>query len=181
MKKSKKVLVIGASPRKNGNSNRLAEEFARGAADAGNEAEVIYLYDKQIGFCRGCLVCQNMQKCVIQDDADVITEKMKEAEVIAFATPIYFYEMNGQLKTLLDRSNPLYPSDYAFRDIYMLTSAADDGETVPKKAESGLEGWIDCFEKARFAGCVFAGGVDAMGAIEGHTALQTAYEMGRKA
>lgn len=140
MKKSKKVLVIGASPRKNGNSNRLAEEFARGAADAGNEAEVI-----------------------------------------AFATPIYFYEMNGQLKTLLDRSNPLYPSDYAFRDIYMLTSAADDGETVPKKAESGLEGWIDCFEKARFAGCVFAGGVDAMGAIEGHTALQTAYKMGRKA
>lgn len=179
MKMSKRVLIIGASPRKNGNSNRLAEEFARGAVDAGNEAEVIYLYDKQIGFCRGCLVCQNTQKCMIQDDAALIAEKMKEAEVIAFATPIYFYEMNGQLKTLLDRSNPLYPSDYAFRDIYMLTSAADDEEAVPQKAESGLEGWIDCFEKARLAGCVFAGGVDVIGAIEGHPSLQKAYEMGK--
>lgn len=179
MKRSKKVLVIGASPRKNGNSNRLAQEFARGAADAGNETEILYLYDKQIGFCRGCLACQNMQKCVIQDDAVMITEKMKEAEIIVFATPIYFYEMNGQLKTLLDRSNPLYPSEYAFRDIYMLTSAADDEEAVPKKAESGLEGWIDCFERASLAGCVFAGGVDVMGAIEGHPALQKAYEMGK--
>lgn len=179
MKMSKKVLVIGASPRKNGNSNRLAEEFARGAVDAGNETEVIYLYDKQIGFCRGCLVCQNTQKCVIQDDAALIAEKMKEAEVIAFATPIYFYEMNGQLKTLLDRSNPLYPLDYAFRDIYMLTSAADDEAGVPEKAENGLQGWIDCFEKARLSGCVFAGGVDVMGAIEGHPSLQKAYEMGK--
>lgn len=176
---SKKLLVIGASPRKNGNSNRLAEEFAKGARDAGNEAEVIYLYDKRIDFCKGCLVCQNTQKCVIQDDATILAGRMKEAEVLAFATPIYFYEMNGQLKTLLDRSNPLYPSDYAFRDIYMLTSAADDGETVPKRAESGLEGWIDCFEKARLAGCVFAGGADIMGAIEGHPSLQKAYEMGK--
>lgn len=179
MKKNKKVLVIGASPRKNGNSNKLAEEFARGAADAGNETEIIYLYDKQIGFCKGCLACQNTQKCVIQDDVSLIAEKMKEAEVIAFATPIYFYEMNGQLKTLLDRSNPLYPSDYAFRDIYMLTSAADEEEAAPQKAENGLTGWIDCFEKARFAGTVFAGGVDGVGAIEGHPSLQKAYEMGK--
>lgn len=179
MKNGKKVFIIGASPRKNGNSNRLAEEFLRGAADAGNEAEIVYLYDKQIGFCRGCLVCQNTQKCVIQDDAVRIAEKMKEAEVIAFATPIYFYEMNGQLKTLLDRSNPLYPSEYAFRDIYMLTSAADDEETVPEKAENGLKGWVDCFERARLAGSVFAGGVDVMGAIEGHPSLQEAYELGK--
>ena len=48
---------------------------------------------------------------------------MKDAEVIAFATPIYFYEMCGQMKTLLDRSNPLFPSDYAFRDIYLLATA----------------------------------------------------------
>lgn len=177
---SKKVLVIGASPRKNGNSYRLAEEFARGARDAGNETELIPLYDKSISFCRGCLVCQNTQKCVIQDDATIITGKMKEAEVIAFATPIYFYEMNGQLKTLLDRSNPLYPSDYQFRDIYMLTSAADDAEASPKKAESGLQGWIDCFDKARLAGCVFAGGVDAVGTIEGHPSMQKAYELGMK-
>lgn len=179
MKISKKVLVISASPRKNGNSSRLAEEFAKGANEVGNEVEIISLCEKTIGFCRGCLACQSTQKCVIQDDAVIIVEKMKEAEVIVFATPIYFYEMSGQLKTLLDRSNPLYPSDYAFRDIYMLTSAAEDEEMVPEKAESGLEGWIDCFEKSHLAGCVFAGGVDMIGAIEGHPSLQKAYELGK--
>ena len=87
------------------------------------------------------------------------------------------------MKTLLDRANPLYSSDYAFRDIYMLTTAAEDGSTVPERAVNGLSGWIDCFEKARlagtvFAGTVFAGGVDGPGDITGHPALKTAYEMG---
>lgn len=46
--------------------------------------------------------------------------------MIVFATPIYYYEMSGQLKTLLDRANALFPSDYAFRDIYLLASATED-------------------------------------------------------
>ena len=77
---------------------------------------------------------------------------MKDAEVIAFATPIYFYEMCGQMKTLLDRSNPLFPSDYAFRDIYLLATAADSAESSMDGAVKGLEGWIACFEKAALRG-----------------------------
>lgn len=79
---------------------------------------------------------------------------MKDAEVIAFATPIYFYEMCGQMKTLLDRSNPLFPSDYAFRDIYLLATAADSAESSMDGAVKGLEGWIACFEKAALRGVV---------------------------
>ena len=104
---------------------------------------------------------------------------MHDADVIAFATPIYYYEMCGQMKTLLDRANPLYDSDYHFTDIYMLSSAAEDEAHVPERAVSGLEGWIACFERARLAGSVFAGGVTAPGEIAGHPALQTAYEMGK--
>ena len=100
------------------------------------------------------------------------------ANVIAFATPIYYYEMSGQMKTLLDRANPLYSSDYAFRDIYMLTAAAEDTPHVPRRAISGLQGWIDCFEKAALAGTVFAGGVNDPGAIDEHPALEKAYAMG---
>ncbi len=122
---SRKVLIISTSPRKGGNSEILANEFAKGAQEAGHCAETIYLRDKTIGFCRGCLACQKTGRCVIHDDADVIAQKMLTAEVIAFATPIYFYEMSGQMKTMLDRSNPLYPSDYAFRDIYLLAAAAE--------------------------------------------------------
>lgn len=175
----KNVLIILSSLRNGSNSEALAGEFARGAADAGNKVELISLRDKDIRFCRGCLACQNTQKCVIADDAQAIVAAMHDADVIAFASPIYYYEMSGQLKTLLDRANPLYPSDYRFRDIYMLTSAAEDEPTTPERAVSGLTGWIDCFEKARLAGTVFAGGVNDPGEVKGHPALAEAYTAGK--
>ncbi len=81
--------------------------------------------------------------------------------------------MSRQLKTLLDRANPLYSSDYRFRDIYMLTSAAENSPSTPERAVAGLTGWIDCFAKARLAG-----GVDDAGDIEGHNALGLAYKAG---
>ena len=61
----------------------------------------------------------------------------------------------------------------------MLTAAAEDESYVPERAVAGLTGWIDCFEKARLAGSVFAGGVSDPGEAEGHPALRTAYEMGK--
>ena len=175
----KKVLGISSSLRPGSNSDALAEAFARGAAEAGNEVESLSLKDKELRFCKGCLACQKTQRCVINDDAPAIVGKMHDADVIAFATPIYYYEMSGQLKTLLDRANPLFPSDYRFRAIYLLTSAADDDARTPERAVTGLGGWIACFEQARLAGTVFAGGVDKAGDIEGHAALKTACEMGK--
>lgn len=175
----KNVLIITTSLRNNSNSDALAAEFARGAKEAGNSVTTVSLKDKDIRFCRGCLACQKLGECVIKDDTIAITKQMHDADVIAFATPIYYYEMSGQMKTLLDRANALYSSDYHFRDIYMLTSAAEDEEYVPVKAVSGLEGWIDCFEHARLAGSVFAGGVNEPGEISSHKALSEAYKMGR--
>ena len=176
---SKKVLVISTSPRKGGNSETLADEFVRGAREAGNTAEKVSLYDKTIGFCRGCLVCQSTGHCVIRDDADDIVRKMQAADVIAFATPIYYYGLSGQMKTMLDRSNPLFSAEYAFRDIYLLCAAAETDAHTADGAVTGLTGWIDCFEKARLAGTVFAGGVTSVGEIQGHPQLQKAYEMGK--
>ena len=173
------VLVISTSLRPTSNSDALAREFARGAGVAGHSVEVVSLRGKKIEFCRGCFACQKTQKCVIKDDAPDIVAKMHNADVIAFATPIYYYEMCGQMKTLLDRANPLYPSDYKFRNIYLLTPAAEDEPQVPQRAVSGLTGWIDCFERARLAGTVCAGGVNDMGEIEGHKALSEAYELGK--
>lgn len=70
---------------------------------------------------------------------------MHDADVIVFASPIYYYEMSGQMKTLLDRANSLFDSDYAFKEVYLLTSAAEDEEQVPERAISGLSGWVECF------------------------------------
>lgn len=109
----KKVLVISTSLRPRSNSEALADEFVRGAQEAGNEVEKVTLRGKDIRFCKGCLVCQKTQECVIKDDdAPAIVRKMYEADAICFATPIYYYEMSGQMKTLLDRANPLYTMDY---------------------------------------------------------------------
>lgn len=177
---SKKVLILSTSPRIGGNSDILAGEFARGAADAGNEVEKICLADKAIGFCHGCLACQKTQRCVIRDDAGAIVQKMLTADVIAFATPIYYYEMSGQMKTMLDRSNPLFTTDYSFRDIYFISTSAEDGDEVPARAVSGLQGWIDCYENARLAGTVFGGGANDRGEIRNFPdKLKEAYSMGK--
>lgn len=177
---SKQVLIITSSYRKNGNSNLVAAQFARGAAESGHTVETVSLAEKTIGFCRGCLACQKTGRCVIADDAREIAEKMKQAEVIVFATPIYYYELSGQLKTMLDRANPLYDSDYHFREIYFISAAAEDEPTTPERALAGLGGWIDCFPKAQLKGTVFAGGVNNVGDVASHPALQTAYEMGQR-
>lgn len=123
---AKKILILSASLRAGSNSEALANAFADGARAAGHTVEIVSLRGKQIAFCRGCLACQTLGKCVIDDDAVAITEKMQHADVIVFATPIYYYEMSGQLKTMLDRANALFPLDYAFRDIYLLASATED-------------------------------------------------------
>ncbi len=175
---SKNILIISTSPRKKGNTNALAKSFAEGAKDAGNQVELVSLYDRTINFCRGCLACQKTGKCVIRDDANEIVEKMYEADVLVFATPIYYYEMCGQMKTMLDRANPLYDSDYKFKDIYLLTAAAEDEETASDGAVNGLRCWISCFERAELKGVVKAHGVNDEGNIKGSKALEDAFNMG---
>ena len=81
----KKVLIISSSPRKGGNSETLAAAFAKGAREAGNPVETVYLREKQVGFCKGCLACLNLGHCVIQDDAVEIAAKMHDANVLVFA------------------------------------------------------------------------------------------------
>lgn len=176
---SKKVLVISTSLRKGSNSETLAKEFSKGAKEAGHHVEILTLWNKKINFCIGCLACQKTGRCVIDDDANEMIEKMMTAEVIAFATPIYFYEMSGQMKTLLDRSNPLYPSDYAFRDIYLLAAAAEEEESAMDGAIRGLQGWIECFDKTNLKGIVRSNGVTDAGDIAGAPVLNQAYQLGR--
>lgn len=178
----KKILVISTSPRKGGNSETLAGEFARGASESGAEVEEITLRNKSIAFCRGCLACQKTKRCAIRDDAEEIVRKIGGADVVAFATPVYFYGMSGQMKTLLDRTNPLFDSDYAFRDVYLLAAAADGQESAIDGTVEGLRGWLSCFEKAELKGVVRGTGATDVGDISKLCgAMESALEMGRGA
>lgn len=176
---SKKVLIISASPRKGGNSETLADEFARGAKEAGNIVEKISLYDKTIGFCKGCLACLKRGRCVIQDDAVEIAGKMHEADVLVFATPVYYYSVSGQLKTMLDRANPLYDTDYAFTKVYLLATAAEADRSAVEGSITAVQGWVDCFSRCKLTDTIFAGGVGGVGEIAGHPALEKAYQTGK--
>ena len=176
----KKVVVISTSLRAGSNSQVLAEQFAEGAKSAGNEVEFITLRGKDIKFCMGCLACQRIGKCVIKDDVNNVMDKVLEADVVCWATPIYYYEMSGQMKTLIDRMNAMYPKDYRFRDVYLLATATENEEETPKRAEAGLTGWIDCYPKSRLAGTLFCGGVTMPCDINGNSKLQEAYELGKR-
>lgn len=167
----KNIVIISSSIRNKSNSELLAEQALKGAISAGNHAELVTLKDRDIRFCKGCLACQKTLKCVIRDDVAEILEKVRTADTVVFVTPIYYYELSGQLKTLLDRLNPIYPQEYSFRDIYLMTTSAEEGDEVVETAVGGIKGWIACFEKARFAGIFNGGGVNDAGEASGRMDL----------
>ncbi len=177
---SKKVLILSSSPRKGGNSETLAAAFAKGAQEAGHQVETVYLREKQYGFCKGCFACLNLGHCVIQDDAVEITDKMHDADVLVFVTPVYYYSVSGQLKTVLDRANPLFGTDYAFTKAYLLATAAEDGSETVEGTVKAVQGWVDCFERCELVDTVFAGGVNDIGEIAGRPALERAYQVGKE-
>ncbi|MBQ7237421.1 MAG: flavodoxin family protein [Bacteroidales bacterium] len=176
----KKVIVISTSLRPGSNSYTMAKQFAKGAEAAGHQVEFVSLRGKEIKFCVGCLSCQKTGACVIKDDVPAIMESVLNADVVCWATPIYYYEMSGQMKTLIDRMNAMYPKDYKFRDVYLLTTAAENEVFTPKRTESGLMGWIECYEKCKLKALLFCGGVGGPNEIAGNAKLQDAYELGKQ-
>lgn len=176
----KKVLIISTSLRGNANSEILAHETEKGALDAGHKVEFVSLKNKEIKFCKGCLACQKTGKCVINDDANEITAKIKEADVIVWATPVYYYEMSGQMKTLIDRANSLFTSGKNFSEVYVITTSAEDFNGISKTVLNGVNGWIACFDGVELKGCLEAGGVGAPNDIQNRKdLLEQAYNMGK--
>lgn len=176
----KNVVILSTSLRRGSNSEILAKEMVRGAQEPGHKVEFISLVGKKLGYCIGCLACQKTQKCVIDDDARQIAEQVKNADAVVFATPIYYYEMCGQMKTLLDRMNPLFPSDYSFRDVYLIATAADNEDAAMDGAVKGIEGWISCFPKSHLAGVLRGVGIgDANDARNHKDMLKKAYDVGK--
>ncbi len=177
---AKKVLIISTSLRGGSNSEILAKACEKGAKEAGHEVTFVSLKGKDIKFCIGCLACQSKGSCVLNDDVCEIMAQVKEAEIIVYATPIYYYEMSGQMKVLLDRLNPLYATDYAFRNIYMIATAAEAEAEAFEKAYNGLQGWVDCFEKATLKGLVTGGGIGDVNDAPNHEeVMKKAYDLGR--
>lgn len=176
----KKVLIISASPRKNGNSSILCDRFAQGAKESGHLVEKITVADKNIGYCRGCGVCNSTHKCVQKDDMEEILDKMVTADVIALATPVYFYSMDGQMKTFIDRTVPRY-TEIRNKDFYFIMTAADTEKANLERTMETFRGFTeDCLDGAREAGIIYGTGAWQVGEIKDTPAFEEAYEMGKR-
>ena len=155
---NKKVVIVSSSPRKNGNSETLAKEFARGASDAGNQVEFITVRELKLEFCRGCLYCQSYDKCVISDSVKDLLGTVQNADVLVFATPVYYYSVSGQLKTFLDRLNPLFPRENKFKDVYIVATCADEEASAFDGAVKAVEGCeIEKDSSGRYINITFPG------------------------
>jgi multimeric flavodoxin WrbA len=176
---SKKVLVLSASPRKGGNSEMLCDQFMLGAKEAGNQAEKIFLRDKKINYCVACDGCKrNGGNCVQKDDMAEVLDKMIEADVIVMATPVYFYTMDAQMKTLIDRTYSRY-TEIRNKDFYFIVTAADGRKQAMERTLEGFRGFTSCLSGAKEKGIIYGTGAWNVGDIKGSRAMKQAYEMGK--
>lgn len=174
---SKKVLILSGSPRKNGNSDILCDEFMKGAIESGNEVEKIRVAEKNIGYCRACYACKK-GACAIKDDMAEVLQKMIDADVIVLASPVYFYSIDAQLKALIDRTVARW-LEVKDKEFYYIVTAADGEEEAAETTIQCFRGYADCVEGAKEMGIVYGMGVYEKGEVKNTKTITEAYEMGR--
>jgi multimeric flavodoxin WrbA len=175
----KKVLLLSGSHRKNGNSDLLCDQFMLGAKESGHQAEKIIIRDKKINYCLACDACKrNGGTCVQKDDMNEILDKMMAADVFVLATPVYFYSMSAQMKTMIDRTYAKY-TEIRDKEMYFIITAADDREQYVKRAIDGFRGFTSCLDGSKEKGIIYGLGVCNASDIKGSQAMVQAYEMGK--
>ena len=175
---SKKILVICGSPRVDSHSDVLAKAFATGAQEGGNVVEVIKLTEKNIAACSGCAACRKSANndCILNDDMQGLYKQVIEADIFAFATPLYFLTVSAQLKAFIDRLYCLHHSR-KIRDkkCVLITTSGGLGSDVfidYFTALCNLLGWEN-------AGIVSHGGLGgASSAVPCEEIKKEAYELG---
>lgn len=177
----KQILILFASPRKGGNSEHLCQSFAEGARTAGHTVELLRLAELDIGYCSACYACKTLGHCVKADDMAAVTQRMKGADVIVLATPVYFYSMNAQMKTLIDRTLGSAQSPGLENKEFYLIATAADGKGAMERTMDGLRGYLECLPGARERGALYGAGLWQLGDAQGHPAMEEAYQMGRNA
>ena len=177
---SKNVLILSASPRKGGNSDTVCDQFGKGAQEAGNHVEKLRLAELHIEYCSACYACKKLGHCVKRDDMAMVIDKMKASDVIVLATPVYFYSMDGQMKTFIDRTVPRY-TEITNKDFYFIMTAADTDSANLNRTMETFRGFTeDCLDGAREAGIIYGTGAWQVGEIETTPAYEEAYAMGKR-
>ncbi|MGA2570126.1 MAG: flavodoxin family protein [Terracidiphilus sp.] len=175
---SKRVLILSSSPRKGGNSDTLCDRFLAGAMEANHRVEKVSLVEKKINYCTGCYSCRGSGKCAQKDDMAEILDRMIAADVIVLSTPVYFYTMCAQMKTVIDRTVARY-TKIANKEFYFIVAAAVRNKAALERTIEGFRGFTSCLPGAKEKGIVYGTGAWAAGDIESRPAMKETYEMGK--
>ena len=175
----KKVLILSGSPRRGGNSDILCDEFMKGALDSGNEVEKIFVAEKKIAPCTGCYYCKNSGgRCAFNDDMGEILQKIIDCDVLVLSSPVYFYSISAQLKTLLDRTVARW-TEIAGKDLYYIATAAESDEDTLTTTLACFHGFAMCIDGYEEKGTLYGKGVYEKGdVLKRPELIQIAYEMG---
>lgn len=176
----KHIVVIVGSPRKGGNTDLLADALIAGALAVGNTVDKISVAEEHIAGCLGCNACRRDGKnhCVQRDDMDDVYARMAKADVLVFATPVYFYGVSSQLKCLIDRLHNPIRNTFQVKKLALLSVCADTLPTVFDSIKTMYALTLSYFS-LEDGGMVCVHGVEARGAIGGNPALKKAEELGR--
>ncbi len=176
--KEMKILVFTGSPRKNGNSNFLASEFIRGATEAGHSVIRFDAAQSNVHPCIACNSCGMNGPCVFKDDFEIVRENIVPADVVVFATPMYYFGISSQLKAVIDRFYAINGQIHIPKKAVLLMTYANSAKSQSVPISSHYDvlleylGWSD-------AGRVIAPGIWTAGSIRSTQFPQKAYELGK--
>ncbi len=186
-----KVLGIAGSPRRGGNTDLLLEHAIAGAKRNGDETEILEISRLEVAPCLHCDGCLKEGKCIIDDDMQSIYPKLREADRIIVASPMFFMGLTAQTKCMIDRCQALWALKYAIKETLPLNSGgirkglflSVGGTGYKNNFDSAfpiLKSWMAVID-VKYTGELTFSNIDEKGAIEEHpTAIQDAFEAGRK-
>lgn len=173
----KSVLILSSSPRRGGNSEALCEQFKKGAEESGNKVEMININDYNIRFFDQKEYDREASASET-DDAAMIINKMKSADVIVLSSPVYFYNMTAQLKALIDRTYG-HEKDLREKEFFYISTSTDRDNEATDGVFIAFHGFARCLYGSVERGLIRGNGARNRGDIDNHPAMQQAYEMGK--
>ena len=189
----KKILIILGGGRKKGNTAQLADAFMKGAMEAGHKTELISLNQLQVNGCIGCNACRYGKPCVQKDDFNSLVPKILEADLLVFASPLYFWTISSKIKAFIERFYCIAQKDdnpplgryekYPVHDCALLMTSADDFFWTFEQAVSYYQFTMVNYIGFHNKGMLLAGGCgDTNGrpGIGKTDHLMEAYEFGKR-
>ena len=178
MENMSRILILTGSPRRNGNTDRLAQSFAKGAEES-NQVEIVSVCDYKVNPCIGCNSCFSREgnRCFQNDDMTAIYEKLSQADILIIASPVYFYGISSQLKAIIDRLHTPLRNSFNIKKLGLILVGA---ATLPELFDAIITQYrlVLNFFKLEDAGSVLVRGAKEKGEVSEED-LKKAFELGK--